>query len=716
MAHHFILRILLYCSVCGLLYVGVAAGVVWKFKDGLPSFTDLEQVEPSQTTNIFAADGVALRKYFIQRRVPITYDRLAQSTVDALIATEDRNFWRHWGVSLPDIFWALLRNILREGRLKGHGASTVTQQLARNLFDQQVGREVTWSRKIREQLTAVLLERTYTKKEIIEKYFNQMLFGRGAYGIQAAANRFFGKDAADLTVDESALLVGLLRGPYYYSPDNHPNRASERRDYVLDVMRGQGKISPSEHRLAKQRPIMLHSVAEEAGEAPYFTEYIRQHIEKTHGLDVLYNGASVYTTLDSRVQRIAEEELQKQVKEIQKDVENQWRRNPPDSTFWAGIDTREDTLAATVVQCALMALDPHSGHILAMVGGRDFKESKFNRAVQAMRQPGSAFKPFIYTAAIDSKIPPTKRYPDTAVSIQMEDGSFWQPENYDRRFLGWMTMREGLSMSRNVVTTKLLEEIGPRVAVRYAKRMGISTPVLPVRSLGMGTSEVTLIDLVSSFGVFPNGGIRAEPVAVLKVVDRDGNILEARVRGAEHEVLSAESAAVMTSMLQSVMDLNRKTDRGDLRRGTGYGARANYGFRRPAAGKTGTTQNFADAWFVGFTPQIVAGVWIGFDSKVSLGNRKSGAVVALPVWARFMKRVHEELGLEEEGFVIPQGVVQMEVCEDTYQVASIYCPKRYKELFVPGSEPKTPCAMHTSGKAAAPQENSKKKRRRDYHF
>ena len=629
--------------------------------------------------------------------------------------TEDRNFWKHWGVSLPDIFRAFLRNILREGRLKGHGASTVTQQLARNLFNQQVGLEVTWSRKIREQLTAVLLERTYTKKEIIEKYFNQMLFGRGAYGIRAAANRFFGKDAADLTADESALLVGLLKGPYFYSPDNHPKRAAERRDYVLDVMRSQGKVSASERRLAKQRPIMLHNLEEETGEAPYFTEYIRQHIEKTYGLDVLYNGASVYTTLDSRVQRIAEEELQRQVKEIQKDVETQWRRHPPDSTFWAGIDTHEDTLASTVVQCALIALDPHTGHILAMVGGRDFRESKFNRAVQAMRQPGSAFKPFIYTSAIDRKIPPTKRYPDTAVSIRMEDGSFWQPENYDRKFLGWMTMREGLAMSRNVVTTKLLAEIGPRVAVRYAKRMGISTPVLPVRSLGMGTSEVTLIDLVSSFGVFPNGGIRVEPIAVQKVVDRDGNILEARVQGAEHEVLSEETASVMTSMLQWVMDMNRKTDR-RRSRGTGYGARAYYGFRRPAAGKTGTTQNFADAWFVGFTPQIVAGVWIGFDSKVSLGRGKSGAVVALPVWARFMKRVHEELGLEEEGFVISPGVVQTEVCEDTYQVASIYCPRRYGELFVPGAEPKAPCARHTSGKAPASEAKVKKKRRRDYHF
>ena len=707
----YILHIVLYCSISLLVWVGVTAGVVWYFRDGLPSFAQLERVDPVRTTTVYSTDGVVLKRFWEQRRDPISYDEMPRTAVDALVATEDQHFWRHWGVSLPDIFRAVLRNIWREGSLKGHGASTITQQLARNLFLDQ---EQTWTRKIKEQLTAVLLERTYTKREIIEMYFNKVLFGNGAWGIQAAARRFFGKDARDLSLEESALLVGLLKGPYAYSPITHPERALERRNrVVLRSMRWMGKISRETYQSAVQQPIVLKESDEETGEAPYFTEYIRRYVERTHGLGVLYkDGASIYTTLDSRIQRIAEEQLQRQIDEMQRTVDRNRRRNPPDSTFWAGMQTREDTLAATVVQGALVALDPYTGHILAMVGGRDFNKSKFNRAVQALRQPGSAFKPFIYTAAIDKKYPPTLRMPDTAVSIPMEDGSLWQPENYDRKFMGWMTMREGLAMSRNVVTTKLLQRVGPKTVVSYAKRMGITTPIRAVRSLGMGTSEVRMIDLVSAFGVFPNRGIRVEPMAVLRIVDKEGNILEERIQGNEHVVLSAETTAVMTSLLQSVMDMHKQTDQA-VWNGTGRGARIIYGFRRPAAGKTGTTQNFADTWFVGFTPQIVAGVWIGFDSKVSLGKRKSGAVVALPVWAQFMKRVHETLDLPEEDFELPTTLAEVEVCEDTYKVASIYCPKRLTEVFVPGADPKKPCPRHT---VVTQYPSEKKQRKREYQF
>ncbi|MDA0745305.1 MAG: transglycosylase domain-containing protein, partial [bacterium] len=451
MVQRYLLRIALYCSICSLLCISFAAGVFWYFKDGLPSFAQLEEVEPARTTNIYSADDAVLKRFWVENRVPISYDQLPKAAIDALISTEDQHFWRHWGVSLPDIFRAVLRNIVREGSLKGHGASTITQQLARNLFLDQ---EQTWSRKIKEQLAAVLLERTYTKREIIEMYFNKVLFGNSAYGIESAAERFFGKPAHEMSIDECALLVGILRGPYYYSPINHPRRARDRRDFVLRKMYSARTISREEYQSAQRRPIILKNQEEETGDAPYFTEYIRKYLEENHGWGVLYkDGASVYTTLDSRVQRIAEETLKRQLDEVQRDVDARRRRNPPDSTFWARLKTREDTVAATVVQGALVAIDPHTGHILAMVGGKDFNKSKFNRAVQALRQPGSAFKPFIYTAAIDQKIPPTQRFPDTAVSIRMSDGSYWQPENYDRKFLGWLTMREGLAMSRNVITT-----------------------------------------------------------------------------------------------------------------------------------------------------------------------------------------------------------------------------------------------------------------------
>jgi len=698
-------RILLYCSICSLLMIAGAAGIVWKFRTGLPSFDELENVEPAQTTNVYSADGKVLRRFFVQNREPVSYDDIAPSTIDALIAVEDQNFWRHWGVSIPDIFRAVARNLVKEGSLKGHGASTITQQLARNLFLDQ---EVTWSRKIKEQLTAVLLERTYTKREIIEMYFNQMLFGNGAHGIQSAAERFFRKDAKDLAVEESALLVGLLKSPYYYSPITYPKRAEARRNLVLRQMWSSGRISLAERRSAEQRPIILKRTEEVAGEAPYFTEHIRRNVESEHGVAVLYqDGADVFTTLDSRLQEIAEKELKHWLTERQWEIDNQRRRNPPDSTFWAGMETHADSMAATAVQGALVAIDPRNGHVLAMVGGRDFAESKFNRAVQALRQPGSAFKPIIYTAAVDRKIPPTERLPDTAVSIPMQDGTVWQPENYDRRFLGWMTLRQGLARSRNVVTTQLVQRVGPRKVVEYARKFGFTTRIRPVLSLGMGTSEVKLIDLVSAYGVFPNHGIRVEPTTVLRIVDKDGNVLEDRLQGKENEVLSVETAAVMTSLLQSVMD---------DRNGTGYGARRD-GFKRPAGGKTGTTQNFADAWFVGFTPQIVAGVWIGFDAKVSLGSGKSGATMARPVWTRFMKQAHEVLGLDVEDFEIPSGVAQVEVCGDTYQVASIYCPKRLNELFVPGSAPKRPCPTHTA--FATPVRNereSREEKRKSYQF
>ncbi|MCZ6634596.1 MAG: PBP1A family penicillin-binding protein [bacterium] len=711
MIRRYIFRILLYCCLSSLIYAGVALAVVYKYEKGLPSFERLEQVDPAQTTNIYSRDGVELKKFWVQRRDPVTFDRIPQAAVDALVSTEDQLFWRHWGVSLPDIFRVVLRNIWVTGSLKGHGASTITQQLARNIFLTQ---DQTWQRKIQEQLTAVLLERTYTKREIIEMYFNQMLFGNGAWGIQAAARRFFGKDVEGLTIDECALLVGLLKGPYYYSPIKYPKRAKDRRDgVVLRAMRRAGRISSAEYRSALQRPIILKQHGEETGEGPYFTEYIRQYLERTHGLEVLYDGASVYTTLDSRLQRAAEDILLKRLDEVQILVEKNWKKNPPDSTFWAGLKTREDSIAATTLQGALVALDPHSGHILAMVGGRNFETSKFNRAVQALRQPGSAFKPFVYIAALKRSFPPTLKLADTAVSIRMEDGTFWQPKNYDKRFLGWMTMREGLAGSRNVVTTQLVQKVKPRSVVRVAKDMGIKSRIGAYLSLGMGTSEVKLIELVSAYGVLPNRGIRVDPIAVLKVIDKDGNVLEENIQGQEHVALSEELAAVATSMLSSVVSMRAGENHATLT-GTAYYGTRNQGFRRPAAGKTGTTQNFADTWFVGFTPQIVTGVWIGFDSKVSLGPRMSGATVALPVWAKFMKKAHETLPVEE--FELPPTVPRIEVCRDTYQVASIYCPKKYYEVFMPGTEPKTPCPQHTTRGLQLMPTKAKKTPKREYQF
>lgn len=717
MIQRFVLRIILYCLICGVLFTGIAAVVIYHFKDGLPSFAKLEDVDPAQTTNIYSNDGVELKKFWVQRRDPIVFEQLPESTVDALIATEDQRFWRHWGVSVPDIIRVVFRNVWVEGSLKGHGASTVTQQLARNLF---LTTDQTWRRKIQEQLTAVLLERTYTKREIITMYLNQVLFGNGAWGIQAAARRYFGKNVEELAVDESALLVGLLRGPYYYSPSKYPKRALDRRNnVVLRNMWQSGRITSEQYREAAERPILLKEHSEETGEAPYFTEYIRKYLERQYGLDVLYDGASVYTTLDSRLQQIAENVMTRNLDRVKDAVDTNWRRHPPSEAFFENIKTHGDTLANLVLQGALVALDPHTGHVLAMVGGRNFEESKFNRAVQALRQPGSSFKPFIYASAIDQggHYTPTMRLPDTAVSIHMPDGSYWQPENYDRKFLGWMTMREGLAGSRNVVTTQLLQKVGPKTVVQYANRMGIESRIVPVLSLGMGTSEVRLIELVGAYGTLANKGIHVDPMAVAKIVDKNGNVLEEHLQGREQAVLSEESAAIVVDMMRSVLDM-RVGRNYALLNGTGMGVRMTYGFRRPAAGKTGTTQNYADAWFVGFTPQIVCGIWVGFDSKVSMGNRMTGAAVAMPAWAEFMKRAHVALGLPIEDFNMPATVPHVEVCAESYEVASIYCPRKYTEVFKPGTEPRTTCHLHTGHQmpSAGGKDAEKKQTKREYQF
>ena len=707
-------RFALYCAICAALYLVMAGVIIYTHKDGLPSFEKLEDVDPAQTTHIFSQDGVELKKFWVQRRDPIAFDQLPQTAVDALIATEDRRFWLHWGVSIPDIIRVVFRNVYVSGTLKGHGASTVTQQLARNIF---LTLDPTWKRKIQEQMTAVLLERTYTKRELVTMYFNQVYFGNSAYGIQTAARRFFGKNTENLTLEESALLVGLLKGPTTYSPIYRLQRARDRRDnVVLYNMRQAGAITEAEYRAALQRPIVLAQHAEEIGQAPYFTEYIRKYLERTYGLDVLYDGATVQTTLDSRLQRVAEEVVSRNVTGQLKDrVVANWKRNPPDSTFFAQIETRQDTLANLVLQGALVALDPHTGHILAMVGGRDFEESKFNRATQALRQPGSSFKPFIYTAAIDKGYMPTWKLPDTAVSIKMFDGTYWQPENYDHKFLGWMTMREGLAGSRNVVTTKVLQKVGPQTAVQYAQKMGIDSRIFPVLSLGMGTSEVKLLELVSAYGTLCNKGIRVTPISVLKIEDKNGNVLEENFQGREQAVLSEETAAVSVDMMRSVLDMHAGTN-GAMLNGTGRSTRTAYGFRRPAAGKTGTTQNYADAWFIGFTPQIACGVWVGFDSKVSMGSRMSGAAVALPIWVEFMKRAHAILKLPVENFALPPSIPNVEICGDTYQVASIYCSKRYTEVFKPGTEPQRPCPMHTANTPNSPDQPGKPKTEREYQF
>jgi len=679
----YITKFLRYLAICSLIYLLVLGGILVYFGRGLPPLEQLERIKPKLITTLYSADGQILKRFAEERRELVSYERIPPQLINAVVAVEDERFWEHWGLVPSAIIRAAFANLKAQRIVQG--GSTITQQLARNLF---LSQRINLTRKIKEALTAVRIERTYSKREIVEMYLNQVYFGHGAWGVQSAARLYFSKDVEDLSPTQCFLLAALLKAPSIYSPIDYPDRALMRRNFVIERMRRVGMISDSQAQEYKESDLELNPRAEMAEEAPYFVEYVRQELERKYGSHILYeDGVSVYTTLNLRLQRVAEQVFQKELARRQQIVDRQKEMTQEDSSL-VSPDSLEavpaDTLKKRVVQGALIAIDPSNGHILAMLGGRDFRESKFNRAVQALRQPGSAFKPFVYTAAVDNGYRPTDIILDSAITLPMADGTLWRPENYDRRFLGPITLREALKHSRNVATIHLLMKIGPQEVIKYARMMGISTQLQPVYSLAVGTSDVKLIDITSAYGVFPNHGIRVEPIAILSVVDKDGRIIEEREKGKETEVLRPQTAYVMTSMLRSVIE-----------EGTGQGTWRWYGFKRPAGGKTGTTDNYTDAWFIGFIPQLVTGVWVGFDEKIPLGQEhSSAAAVALPLWAKFMKAASDSLSLPVEDFAMPAGVVRVKVCAETWQKASPYCPKTVEEVFVEGTQPTEICQMH----------------------
>lgn len=677
-----------------VLSLGPAA-VYFAFNDNLPDLDELERFQPKRVSKVFSADGQHLKNFLEEDREILSYEEIPQAMKDALISIEDRRFYDHWGIDLRRIFGSVWANVL-SASLTAQGASTLTQQLARNLFV-KVGRyrstatvgdvKATFARKIREQITAVNIERLYTKQEILTMYLNTVSFGHNRFGLKSAAGFYFGKEVNQLSVEECALLAGLLKAPTTYSPLRSLERARERRNVVLLTMVDTGRLGRSAYNTLKRTPVAIsqNRRAETYGMAPYFIEeYLRQQLEKEFGQGLYQDGLNIYTTIDSRLQRIAEKVLVSELAEVQKRVDDYLagQRGPrPDSA---------------IVQGAMVVMDPHDGHILAMVGGRDFDESKFNRATQALRQPGSAFKPFIYTAAIDNGLFPIDVRDDNAITpITEPDGKIWKPENYDREFKGPMTLRQGLKESRNMIAIRLAMEIGPNRVQRYAQQMGITTPIAAVPSIGLGTSGVHLLDLVAAYCVFASRGIYHEPMGIKKVLGEEGNAL-LEPPGSSREALPQAVAVIMTDMLHSVV-----AEPG----GTAYQKAQELGFKVAAAGKTGTTDSYADAWFVGYTPHLVAGVWVGMDNQaLSLWPRQSGAVAALPMWLKFMQEVYRTVDPyrreADEGFEYPDDlVVRMPVCQDSHKLATRYCPRQQDELFIKGGALPEICPQHSRGGA-----------------
>jgi penicillin-binding protein 1A len=663
-----------------LLLVGIAV-VYNSYKKDLPSLAQLHNIEPNLVTKIYSADGQIIKEFYTERRIFTPLEKIPPHLVDALLATEDRRFFHHWGANLLSICRAVWHDFWSGQRAQG--ASTITQQLARTLF---LSPEKTVPRKIKEILTAIKIERNYTKEEILELYLNQCYFGKGAYGVQAAAQVYFGKNVEDLTVSECAVLIGIPKNPTRYSPSAHPDLALKRRNVVLEAMKDFGKISPQLADSLKRLPLEMHPSSAPLGEAPYLTEMIRQYLEKKYGEDALYRGGlSVYTTLNSQLQKAAEEALLGELKTLQHGME---RNHSLRDTSYAVVVIDSSggrpvrRRAYKQIQGALVAMDNKTGDILSLIGGKDFQRSEFNRAVQALRQPGSGFKPFVYTAAIDNGAKPTDIVKDEPIVLKGEDGKDWSPQNFDEIFRGPVTLRKALAKSINVVSAKLIQKVTPQQAIFYASHLGIRSPLSPYPSLALGTSEVTLWDMVSAFSVFPNGGIKVQPRYILKITDRYGRTLEENKIPKRDEVLSAQTAYIMTTMLHSVIE-----------RGTRYGARAR-GFTRPAGGKTGTTDNCSDNWFNGFTPQITAGVWIGYDDKTVIGHNVTGATTALPVWTEFMTKAHEKLPAEE--FKAPSGIYFRTVCWESGLLATDKCPRIITDVFTDETLPTEYCHIHRS--------------------
>ncbi|MDH3216899.1 MAG: PBP1A family penicillin-binding protein, partial [Candidatus Krumholzibacteria bacterium] len=598
-------RISLIAKISALVVVfvfGAAVGTYHYFARDLPSTARLENFEPSLKTRVLADDGSLIGELYEQNRVLIPLDQIPGHLTDAIVAVEDRKFYSHWGLDMFGIARAMIKNI-RAGSIV-QGASTITQQLARNLF---VMFDVSVSRKIKEAILALKIEKTYSKDEILEMYLNQIYFGSGAYGVEAAAREFFGKGVTELTVGESTLLAGLPKNPRDYSPHHNLERALERRALVIKAMVDSGKLDQAAADSIMTSDVTVAQEGDRGPFAAYFLEHVRQYLESKYGADRIYHdGLQVYTTLDSSLQRVAEDSMEAHVARI----ERAHSYDQTKATYEKLIEEGDKSLPQ-YLQSAVVAMDVQTGYIRVMVGGRNFKHSSFNRAVQARRQPGSAFKPFIYIAALENGYTPADIVLDAPIVLDLPNGDVWKPNNFSKRFEGEITLRRALNKSINVAAVRILLSLGPVSAISYAHRLGVKSRLQNVYSLALGTSEVDLLELTSAYGTLAAGGIRAEPLFVKKVVDRNGNVLEENSVYRE-EVLTPQTCYMITNMLESVVN-----------EGTGYGVRLEQ-FLEPVAGKTGTTDDYTDAWFLGYTPEIVLGVWTGFDTKKTMGSGMTG--------------------------------------------------------------------------------------------
>lgn len=688
-------------SFLGLFLIGffVFSGlyIAYLYQD-LPSLSSLENPKTDIATRVYSEDGELIDQFYLQNRTVIRIENMPKDLINALIATEDRKFYKHWGVDVDRILKAGIKNLMSFSVREG--ASTITQQLARNLYA-SIGTKVSITRKLREAITAVQIEKTYTKNEILEMYLNQVYFGRGAYGIEAAARTYYDKSSSELTLDECATLVGILKSPSAYNPADNPDASMDRRNIVLNNMLEENYITKEAFEIAKNDPIKVqskHDISYSNATAPQFSEYVRQLLEKKaekYGFDLYRDGLVVKTTLDTRYQKHAVDAVTAHLKDFQKTFNSTWNwknnkvilndaieRNIKQSDAYKSAKTEadrqkiynklksDDKFIESVkekeiaVQVGFVVIDPHTGHIKAMVGQNPNFPFKYglNHVTQIKRQPGSSFKPFVYSVAVDNGYSPAYNISNDPVRVVV-GGKTWEPKGGGTG--GMVPMRVAIQHSINVVAVRTAMEIAPiDQVIRLAHKMGITSELPNLLSLALGVGEVSPLEMTNAFGCFPNEGIWVEPIAITRIEDKNGNLIEEFVPESR-EVLSEGTAYIMSDMLEDVID-------------GGTASSIRQFFHRPAAGKTGTTQDFTDAWFVGFTPQLVAGVWVGFDdARIKFGGwYGQGGKAAAPIWGRFMKAVYddEETTMPLAYFEMPPDVDETSVCSVTGLKANPYCP------------------------------------------
>ncbi|MFN2419972.1 MAG: penicillin-binding protein 1A [Gemmatimonadota bacterium] len=681
-----ILALIALFAVC--MGTGLYLGVYERIRSELPSIARLEDWSPSLVTKVYSADGQLIAEFASERREIVPLRRVPQDFIRAVLATEDRAFFRHRGVHLRRAAAVGVRYVLT--RSKSQGASTITMQLSRNLFltpDKQL------VRKLKEMVLAHEIEKRYSKNRILEMYVNQVYFGSGAYGIESASRLYFDKPATELTLAEAALLAGIIQSPSRQSPRVDMEAALARRATVLDNMVDVGAISEAQAEDAKNAPIVLAPRRPPEGPNSYFAEHVRRQLEQTLGSDAVWTGGyQVYTTLDTGLQKTAEEVVEKRILEIERTLSadkvtrEEWlaqvaaRRD----TLLADAEETEASTVTPYLQGALVSVDLETGGIVAMVGGRSFKESRFNRVTQAHRQPGSVFKPFVYTAAIRNGFPASYVVQDKPLRMPMGNGQWWTPDNYDHSFRGPVTLRRALTHSINVATVRLMFDVGIQAVVDYARDAGITTALPPYGSLALGAADLIPIEVLRAYSVYPTYGERLTPIAITRIEDRNGNITR-RYSPARTRILQPEEAYVVTSILRDVVD-----------QGTGRWGIRGQGFEWPAGGKTGTTNDSTDAWFVGFTPEYITLTWVGFDRKQRIRYNGTGGVLAAPIWTDFMKVAHEgfEIPDEENAFPEPTSIVHLAVTSTTGMRAAAFCDMpSYEEVMVPGTEPEHFCYM-----------------------